>query len=318
MAKIRGPLLSTRASGRFGGVLSFRDTARGPVATRYHYPGSRNLVTPSQAQLDHRALYGALVASWRALTQPQRDQYNADSLLLGLSGWALYVQQNISAPPPVINPSVANVGTRLTGENINQLSGSFALPSLTSPVLIVIAGEEGSSFGGDQIVSGITYNGVAMTRAHFLDIGGGGSNYNRIEIWFLLKASLPSPGDYPIVVTWSSSVSAIYAIPLVLQNANQGTPNAVGGNTSNASPLTANITPAVAGSIIIESFVVGNLGTFTPNSGQSIHDQFSGYAITASMGVGSKADVQAQLYAEQWSHDTVNRFVLALASWGPA
>ena len=106
MAKIRGPLLSTRASGRFGGVLSFRDTARGPVATRYHYPGSRRLVTPSQAQLDVRAAYGSLVAQWRALTQPQRDQWDADAPK-GQSGWSYFVQKNLpgALAPPAFAPT---------------------------------------------------------------------------------------------------------------------------------------------------------------------------------------------------------------------
>lgn len=106
MTKIRGPLLSTRASGRFAGALSFRDTARGPVATRYHYPGSRNLVTPSQAQLDVRAAYGSLVAQWRALTQPQRDQWDADAPP-GQSGWSYFVQQKLPGElaPPAFAPT---------------------------------------------------------------------------------------------------------------------------------------------------------------------------------------------------------------------
>ena len=94
MAKIKGPLHSIRASGRYASNLIFRDTPHGPVATRFHFPGSANDITPSAAQLANRDNYGALVAAWRALTQPDRDQWDVDALPFGFSGWNLYLRSN--------------------------------------------------------------------------------------------------------------------------------------------------------------------------------------------------------------------------------
>ncbi len=98
MAKVKGPFLSQSASGSIAKRLTARTTARGAVVLAYSRPGSRNPAVPSQAQLDHRAIYGALVADWHALTQEQRDQYNADAVPLAISGWNLFMQQNIGAP----------------------------------------------------------------------------------------------------------------------------------------------------------------------------------------------------------------------------
>lgn len=98
MAKVKGPFLSTSASGSIAGKLTARTTPRGAVVLAYSRPGSRNPAPPSQAQLDHRATYGALVAAWRALSQGERDQYDADAAPLAISGWNLFVRQNISAP----------------------------------------------------------------------------------------------------------------------------------------------------------------------------------------------------------------------------
>ena len=96
MAKIKGPLHSIRASGRYASNLIFRDTPHGPVATRFHFPGSANDITPSAAQLANRDRYGLLVADWRALTQPQRDVWDADAVPLSVSGWNLFLRAKFS------------------------------------------------------------------------------------------------------------------------------------------------------------------------------------------------------------------------------
>lgn len=144
MTKIRGPLLSLIASGRFAGNVVFRNTPHGPVATRFHFPGSANTVTPSAAQLANRANYGSLVASWRAFTQPQRDQWNADALPFAISGWNLYLRMNF-------DKGIEQVGVVGT---TSELEGSGPTLTYTRPAgagdghLVLIGGnwDEASSF----------------------------------------------------------------------------------------------------------------------------------------------------------------------------
>lgn len=97
MTKIKGPLLSLMASGRYASSIIFRDTRHGAVATRFHYPGSRNIFASSAAQLENQAIYGALVAAWRALSPSERYQWNVDAMLFKISGWNLYLRTNFSA-----------------------------------------------------------------------------------------------------------------------------------------------------------------------------------------------------------------------------
>lgn len=99
MARVLGPFHSLSASGSIARLLTARATARGSVVLRYSRPGSVDPSVPSAAQLAQRAAYGAAVAAWRALTQGERDQYDADAVLLRMSGWNLFLRENIGAAP---------------------------------------------------------------------------------------------------------------------------------------------------------------------------------------------------------------------------
>lgn len=173
MTKIRGPLLSLIASGRFAGNVVFRNTPHGPVATRFHFPGSANTVTPSAAQLANRANYGSLVASWRALTQPQRDLWNADALPLKISGWNLYLRMNF-------DKGIEQVGVVGT---TSELEGSGTDLTWTRPAgagdghLVLMGGnwDEASSFalpaGFAHVPGSPQFNGDQGTFCAYLILG---------------------------------------------------------------------------------------------------------------------------------------------------
>jgi len=64
--KIKGPLLSFRASKSVGRQITYRDTPSGPVASLYRPPTDPT----SPAQIAQRARVGAAVAAWRYVIQP--------------------------------------------------------------------------------------------------------------------------------------------------------------------------------------------------------------------------------------------------------
>ncbi len=97
MAKVRSPLFSRSASGAFAGRICFRSTPSGHVATRFHSPGSRNPVSASPAQLAHRLRYGLAVSDWRALSPAERFTWNQNAVILGFSGWNLFLQSALSS-----------------------------------------------------------------------------------------------------------------------------------------------------------------------------------------------------------------------------
>lgn len=200
MAKIKGPLLSSTASGRFARVLSFRDTRHGPVATRFHYPGSRNAFVPSQAQLDNRALYGSIVASWRALSQAERDQYDVLAApYVALSGWNYYLRQQMIVPPSLITE------TSLTAGFIQSVQASYVTPSISPSanhlLLAAISGSADTS--GDNVTPGLTGNGLNWVLVASVLTS---TNWGRISLFRSMGAA-PAPG--PLTFNYSANQDGV-------------------------------------------------------------------------------------------------------------
>jgi len=82
MAKIVGPLFSSEARGRMGGVVY--GTHRGKsVAKAFKSPSN----VKSAAQLNARAILARLSRYWASLTQEERDTWNAYALVHTLTDW---------------------------------------------------------------------------------------------------------------------------------------------------------------------------------------------------------------------------------------
>ena len=83
------------------------------------------------------------------------------------------------------------------------LSWSHTIGTGSDRKLIVgVAVEEETP--GNEVVTGITYGGAALTfarSASITDVGGPNAGYTqRVEIWYLDEASLPAAGSYPVQV----------------------------------------------------------------------------------------------------------------------
>jgi hypothetical protein len=95
MSRVSGPLMSVDASGSFSPLLTFRTTKQGVVVVRRSAPGSVNASAPSSAQANNRALYAYILSEWQALTSGEKQTYNDRATPLQLSGWNLYLKEQL-------------------------------------------------------------------------------------------------------------------------------------------------------------------------------------------------------------------------------
>lgn len=89
MAKVQGPLMSISASGSVGKILTFRACRRGSVVQLLSAPTG----APSAAQQSERARMQDARAAYRALTAPERIEWQTLAIARALPAWPLYWQE---------------------------------------------------------------------------------------------------------------------------------------------------------------------------------------------------------------------------------
>ena len=145
----------------------------------------------------------------------------------------------------------ATSGGHSSGASSRTLSHTIG--SQSNRLLVVHLGLIGNPSGGVVDVTGVTYNGVAMTLA--ANIGG---NYNgwgtRSVIYYMLEANLPAAGAYNIVASFNKSASESFIGAVSYYNVKQQAPTNTAtnadGDTSNPS---TSITTTEDNSLIVES-----------------------------------------------------------------
>jgi hypothetical protein len=95
MAKVVGPIMSLDAKGKIKKTLVYQGFNGGVKVNKYSKPGSVNPFTPSASQLAQRAVIGARVAEWQALTAGQKAVWDQDAKDLGFhgTGYHLYMHR---------------------------------------------------------------------------------------------------------------------------------------------------------------------------------------------------------------------------------
>lgn len=115
-----------------------------------------------------------------------------------------------------------------------------------------------------QTVSGVTYGGVAMTR---LGTGVAGVS-ERMEIYYLLEASMPATGSKTVTATISGSAACGVHV-WTIKNAKQSAPSTpVTNSSSSASYLSATVTVSIQGSFAITGGFTASGLTATQDAGQ--------------------------------------------------
>jgi hypothetical protein len=101
MAKITNPLFSHAASGPLARAVGYVAQQGGAIARAL--PQLRNRAPtnpPTTEQSTQRERYASAAAAWHALTPQQRGALNADAALLGLTGYNLWLRQQLAPTPP--------------------------------------------------------------------------------------------------------------------------------------------------------------------------------------------------------------------------
>lgn len=86
-----------------------------------------------------------------------------------------------------------------SGDEVSSLTVSHTTTTESNRLLLVAVAAEDATAGTDQEVSGITYDGTAMTNVSAFPTDA----YHRLELWYLLA---PSTGANNIIVTFKGTV----------------------------------------------------------------------------------------------------------------
>jgi len=93
MAKLINALFSNSAHGRFGGLVY--ELGRYGQYVKVHVPQHKK---PTDAQLQQNYFFGVVVDAWRELTDEQKAEWSTKAAPLNMTGYNLYVKENIEHP----------------------------------------------------------------------------------------------------------------------------------------------------------------------------------------------------------------------------
>jgi hypothetical protein len=132
--------------------------------------------------------------------------------------------------------------------------------------MLVVAVHALDTVIGDAVVTGITFNGVALTNINGVSRGGGGVQV-RTELWRLIA---PSVGTFNVVITCTGTVDSLAGVAYELYNAMQQATEANSTNNLNGVAYISASVTTISGEALIIDAVTANTGvTFTPDTGQN-------------------------------------------------
>lgn len=145
----------------------------------------------------------------------------------------------------------SNTYSRAAGTTTKTVS--HTIPSGTD--MLVVFADDGNVGGGD--ITGVTYNGTAMTRATAGNVSSAGY---QAGIFYLLSASLPATGSaYNIVVTYPATTAGTTPVVCAVNvsGAKQAAPDAAAGlYIGTIDPITtATITTGAASTLILQAII---------------------------------------------------------------
>jgi hypothetical protein len=170
------------------------------------------------------------------------------------------------------------------------------------------------------MISSVTYNGVAMTRAarkSHSDLSQTDADFMNIEQWYLLDASLPNDGaSHDVVVTCADSITGVGGGSVSLFNVMQSAPQVTASDSTVGTHLGTRITTLNSNTWLLNAAVNGYSGTFYP-----VPSQDPGYQLdngTIDLIVDSKVRATPGLDSMQANHHIVYRMAQVVLGLAPA
>jgi prepilin-type N-terminal cleavage/methylation domain-containing protein len=169
----------------------------------------------------------------------------------------------------------------------NTLTFSHVIGSDSSRMLIATVSIEHSA--STPTVTGITYDGQALTHAVSTDITSANDVRGRSELWYLPEAGLPSAGSYNVVVTASASTDEIIAGAISLNDVAQQAPEAINTSTNETiDAISVNVTTLTDGAWVVDSVHCGEPGSYTADAGQTERYDLQGVGTTSTHAASTK------------------------------
>jgi len=211
--------------------------------------------------------------------------------------------------------TIAKAGTD-TSSTAAALSLNFnhTLVSGSERLVVVTIGIENCDAAD---VTGVTYGGVAMTRAISASTTPSGCR-NVSEVWYILEANLPSNGSQAVDITGSGTPNTpeINALAAQYTGVAQGAPDAVAETDQTVGATITNTGfSAVSGDLLVSAMSAGNTGSFAHGQSQTelldFNDASSVFASADLIASGAVTDIDSTFTG------TVNRLTRAAAAWSP-
>ena len=168
----------------------------------------------------------------------------------------------IDAPPM---PPMFVTAAHAHNSGVASLTYALAIPSGTNLVLVTSVQVASDCNTGTVTVSGVTYNGVALTRIAQILGTPCNANETRSEQWLL---AAPSTGNHNVVVTLGGTSVSVLSTSLVFSNVNQSTPVRA-SMTAAGSGMASTVTVTSAMGDIVVNTVGHGGGVVAPGMNQT-------------------------------------------------
>lgn len=192
-----------------------------------------------------------------------------------------------------------------SADNLQTVTISHTIASNSNKLIC-----QASVWGSGRIVTGVTWNGVAMTVAKQIDDAG---DSNNASIWYL---DSPTTGTHDMVVTATSSTAWLRAAATSLIGASTGGADSTAGlaYTTQLNGITTSITTVAASCWVFDAILDQN------NAMTEVSPQVNNFnSVTDNTSLGSyKTDVAAGSNSMGWTWLGLESGAHALAAFAPA
>lgn len=184
-----------------------------------------------------------------------------------LSSSAQYTAFGLALQPAASAVTFDAASTSITSAT-NVVTQTHVVGSGSNRILLVATA---TRYLGVATVSGITYNGVALTKIDGID--GTTDTDIRSELWYLLN---PPTGSYSLVTTFTVEPTRVMVTGISYSGVAQTTPIAASGSaTGSSTSALASVTSTTDGSLLVAAVMSRTVTAMTPTAGETERSDLS-------------------------------------------